>query len=84
MVVCMCWDISAPGSQYSRVCKNDIPHRRCGQNGALAIRNDDSRWIRQLVAMRTLADSVVVQAQFPQSRKDIRDVIFMTEFIIEF
>lgn len=58
----MCWDISAPGSQYSRVCKNDIPHCRCGLNGAHAIRNDDSRWIHQLVAVRTLPDSVIVQA----------------------
>lgn len=62
MVMCQSWDTPAPGSQYSRGCRNDIPHGKCGLMATRLIRKEDCQKTRQLVTVCTLVDSTDVQA----------------------
>jgi hypothetical protein len=76
MVMSWCGDISAPGSQYSRVDKNEVPHGRCGLNGARPIQKAKCQKSRQSSAMPTWLVCADVQAYRDQSQVCITEAIF--------
>jgi len=76
MVARRCSSISAPGSHYLRVRRNDKPLGRCGLNDALPNCIENCQKSRQLGAVRTRTVLTCDQAYKAWSQRWITEAIF--------